>query len=220
MVTYEAITKLDEYKDLLALGCVDTTSDLMKERSNLRFTNPSFGKWGRRNSKPQPGTVTVYANGYVRTQYNETPTIVKSFGYPPKELKTIQEWEYKLNDVRKYVMKKILKEEFSMTKNVKDITDKDTLGKSLVEFLNYPNLFTKWFLEQTDTTQGLLLSVPGIEERVVELIEENPTKLLTIFKKSYKEPAVRKIIGMIKPSMRKKFIKDLELVGNLGELGF
>lgn len=225
-ITYKEITKLPEYREIIALGCMDTTPPLLQERLNFRFENNIFGQyqesgWLAKTGDPyKPGTLTVYQNGYVRSQFSRTPTPIPNL--KTTGLLTKDAWQRKLVGVRKYILRKILRDGLGVEAGAKVAADHDSMADSIKDILTkWPNAYVNWIINEPGTTQALLMDVGGeaTEDFWVKAINDNPRKFILTLKDSYKGEAMERIVNKLDPSIRSKFKKDLDLLGDLSTLG-
>jgi len=224
-MTYEQIQKLPEYQKILDMGFEDTSSPVMKRRLSLRFANlPLFGEqstdWNVAEPSSTPGYFVIHQNGYVRTHLNATPAPIPSLRSGPLEMPI--DYSNKMEAFRKFTVAKFVKDAFGVSKRSiqQEIANQDSWEESVVEmWKRIPTSILHWIKEEDKTTQALFMNSEGSEVIIAKEIQKAPGKWVILLKSAYKSEVVTKAIALLPPEMSKSFSKDLNLVGDLNDLG-
>ena len=141
-------------------------------------------------------------------------------GAPGDIIVNLQGWNSKLDYVLRYLLRRIAKEYFKITStNELKKLSSGTVGdffNSIIKDYSSEGFF-EWFSQQNDKVQDFVLN-SGIELK--DYIEKDPAKAAIQMKKVYRNPSLKKLLSGLDPETAKEFSQNLELVGNLGDLGF
>lgn len=217
----EEVRKTPEYKALLELGLDDTSSSLIVKNSNFRFSGPLLGlnnvyNWSSRDYPRFENTLTVYSNGYVRTDRGR-PAPVPSL--KTGDLVTLRDWRDKLEDVRLFVLRNCIlkdhlgvssrKEQIELTQGDNSKFVQSAMYKLNVEFFPFINEFMPELVKY------------ATPESLAKKIMENPGKATGIMKKQgLKNDTVKKAIELLPDSIRAGFEEELGVRTDLNDIGF
>lgn len=225
-MTYEGITKLKEYQKLMDMGWKDVSTPLLQTRQNIKLTHTLLGErdTGYFDAIPKEAAYfIIFQNGYTRTYMNASPAPVPSLKTGP--LTNESDWNLKMSNFRKFITKKIVKDTFGVSKREiqNQIGDTDSWEESAIQIITIlPSTFFNWVLDQPKTTQALFLGLDGNSEGILVLakqIAKDPGKWAEILKREHKSEFIKKAVSLLPPEMSKRFQKDLDMLGDLSDLG-
>lgn len=213
----ESVINLPAFKDLEGIGALDGTTERIWGNGNIKIIHPILNNTNWRGEEKQD-SITVYSGGPIRVTSDMRPAVMT--GAPGDIIVNLQGWNSKLDYVLRYLLRRIAKEYFKITStNELKKLSSGTVG----DFFNYiiedysgEKLF-QWLSQQNDKVQDFVLS-SGIDLK--NYIEKDPAKAAIQMKKVYRNPSLKKLLNGLNPETTKEFNQNLELVGNLGDLGF
>lgn len=217
-VSIEAIKKLPVFSELIGIGAKDATSERIWKNGNFKIVHPILQSRDWYSKEDINDSITIYSGGPVRVTSSGRPAIMS--GAPGDIVVNIKDWAYKLDYVLRYLLRKIAKEHFDITRttelnkissgSVKDFFNSVLKDYSAEKLIN-------WITDQDQKVQQYIFSL-GIDLK--DFIEKDPEKAAFALKNVYNNPNVIKQIDLLNPAVSKYFRKNLELIGNLGDLGF
>ena len=216
-ITKQAVINLPVFKDIQGIGGNDQTSERIWGNGNLRIIHPVLlnTNWVGNDTQDY---ITIYSGGPIRITSDGRPAIMT--GAPGDIIGDIQGWNDKIDYVLRYLLRKIAKEYFKITStNELKKLSSGTVGdffNSIIKDYSGEEFF-EWFSQQNDKVQNFVLN-SGIELK--DYIEKDPAKAAIQMKKVYRNPSLKKLLSGLDPETAKEFNQNLELVGNLGDLGF
>jgi hypothetical protein len=220
-VTLDQIKSTDAYERLLQIGAKDDTSDRVWKNGNLRIKHPMLDysgySYATRSQEEGTDTLTIYANGPIRVTRAGRPTIINSA--PGFQITNLDGWRRKIDWVKKYLMKRIAKDEFDIKSRKKqEELASLPIGEYFAALLGIDaERFIDWLLSQSDEFRTLILD-SGLNLK--DYIEKDPAKAAVKLKKIYKHPTVKKAVDSLDGESTKDFADSITLTGNLGEIGF
>ena len=220
-VSHDQIKKIPEYKRAIDFGFEDESTPRILSNGNLKISHPLMAfdsySWGLKKNLTGTDAFTIYSSGPIRITSAGNPTVIGSApGYP---IKNQRDWGNKILWVLEYLKRRILKDEFGVTSR----NEQERVSK-LPDNLYYQYLLEKdpeKFFQYVDSSKPhVRKSIFSGGLLIKDLIEKDPQKAVFTFKKYYKNPEIRAQIEKLPPEIKDEFEKNIELTGNLGELGF
>jgi hypothetical protein len=212
-----AITNLPVFKEIEGIGGNDQTSERIWGNGNLKIIHPILLNSNWRGEDKQD-YITIYSGGPIRITSDGRPAVMT--GAPGDIIVNLQGWNDKLGYVLRYLLRKIAKEYFKITStNELKKLSSGTVGdffNSIIKDYSGEEFF-QWLSRQNDKVQNFVLN-SGIDLK--DYIEKDPAKAAIQMKKVYSNPSLKKLLSGLDPETAKDFNQNLDLVGNLGDLGF
>lgn len=216
-ITKQAVINLPVFKEIEGIGGNDQTSERIWGNGNLKIIHPVLLNTNWRGNDTQD-YITIYSGGPIRITSDGRPAIMT--GAPGDIIGDLQGWKDKLGYVLRYLLRKIAKEYFKITStNELNKLSSGTVGdffNSIIKDYSGEEFF-EWFSQQNDKVQNFVIN-SGIELK--DYIEKDPAKAAIQMKNVYRNPSLKKLLSGLEPETAKEFSQNLELVGNLGDLGF
>lgn len=216
----EEVRKTPEYKALLELGLIDTSSKLIVKNSNFRFSGPLLGisnvyDYSSRNYKEHENTLSVYSNGYVRID-RRIPAQVPSL--QTGDLVTVKDWRDKLEGVRLYVLRNcIIKDHLGVSSRKEQIELTQGDNSEFVQAAMY-KLNVGFFKLMNEFMPELVKY--ATPESLAKKIMENPGEATRVLKGNSGIDTVRKAIELLPDSIRSGFVEELGVRTDLSDIGF
>lgn len=223
------IRELPEYKQLMDLGVLDTTTPIIQRNGNIRLEHPQImGEWTEKwTGKRKPGTVTVYREGPIRVQISDVPNAMRGSDVPREKVQSIDDWSEKLNWVREYMVKKLLRDRFEIGSRVEqDRMASGELGISMGRIAaKYPENFLEWIDEVSEEAKETILKSLQVADQknmkeIAKWVDQNPVKAVFSLKKLMGTEFLKELIPNLNPSIAKDFEENIDIVGSLDKLGF
>ena len=216
----DEVRKTPEYKALLELGLIDTSSKLIVNNSNFRFSGDILGvnnvyDWSSRNYSEHENTITIYGNGYVRTDRGR-PAQVPSLN--TGDLVTLKDWRDKLEGVRLFVLRNcILKDHLGVASRVAQVElTKGGNAEFVMAMLKRvgPEFFGFLGNRLPDLIQ--YISPDALAKEILA----NPGAATEFLKEFSKLDTVRKAIDLLPVSITGGFEEELGVKSDLKNIGF
>lgn len=220
-VTIEQIKATPEFEDLASFGAYDDTSDRIWKNKNFRISHPDLAysgyNWMTKQNEEGMNSVTIYSGGPIRINSGGRPAVINSA--PGFKITNLDGWRRKIDWVKKYLMKRIAKDEFDIkSRKRQEELASLPVGEYFAALLDLDDMrFLDWLLSHNEEFVNLVLD-SGIDLK--DYIESDPAKAAVTLKKIYKHPSVKKAIDSLDQEATKDFADSITLTGNLGEIGF
>lgn len=201
-ISQEDITNLPIWKDLSSIGAINSTTPLIWKNKNFKITHQIFGK----------DSLTIYTTGPIRKTVDGRPAVMPSA--PGETIKSIKDWNLKLDYVLKYILKSIAKKiGITSTKTLNEISSSmDGFFDYLWE--NYPNEFQKWFSELEFEMAEILITN---HLNIKKMFDDNLGKATITFRKHYNNPKVKEVVDSLENETTRK---NIRIASGISDLGF
>jgi hypothetical protein len=220
-VTIDQIKATPEFMELVNFGAYDDTSDRIWKNKNFRISHPDLAysgyNWMTKQNEEGMNSVTIYSEGPIRTASGGRPSVINSA--PGFKITNLDGWRRKIDWVKKYLMKRIAKDEFDIKSRKKqEELASLPVGEYFAALLDIDDeRFLDWLLSHNEEFVNLVLD-SGMDLK--DYIEKDPSKAAVRLKKIYKHPTVKKAVDALDGESTKDFADSITLTGNLGEIGF
>jgi hypothetical protein len=219
-VSHDQIKKLPEYIRAINFGFEDKTTPRILANGNLKLAHPSMAfdsyVWSKGSREQGTDAFTIYSSGPIRVTTTGNPTVISSA--PGYAIKNRRDWGNKILWVLEYMKRKLAKDEFGISSR----NEQERIAQ-LPEGEYYQHLLEKdpeKLFQYVDEVKPEVRKAILSEISIKDLVEKDPEKAVFILKKHYKLPEIKSQIDSLDKEVKDEFGKNLELAGNLGELGF